>query len=209
MQYRNIWVVPHSSWDGTDAPGYESLTHGDSLDGWTQRGGGAEYTISDGVITGETRPNQPNSFLCTSRPYRDFILELEYMVDDELNSGVQIRSNSLSSYQNGRVHGYQVEIDPSDRAWSAGIYDESRRGWLANLEAHAAARSAFKHNAWNKLRVIARGDVMRTYLNGVPAAILVDGSTPTGFIGLQVHGEGDRADSLQVRWRDIRIRELK
>ncbi|MCK5456991.1 MAG: DUF1080 domain-containing protein [Melioribacteraceae bacterium] len=103
---------------------------GKSLEGWEQKGGEAEYKVEDGMIVGVSKVKTPNSFLCTKKKYGNFILELEFLVDDRMNSGIQIRSNSFEDYKNGRVHGYQVEIDPSDRAWSAGIYDEARRGWL-------------------------------------------------------------------------------
>ena len=119
-----------------------SLFNGKNLDGWVQRGGKAKYSVEDGVIVGKTVPNTPNSFLCTERDYDNFELELEFKVHPELNSGVQIRSNSLPDYKNGRVHGYQVEIDPSERAWSAGIYDESRRGWICDLKDNTKARYA-------------------------------------------------------------------
>ena len=52
-----------------------------------------------------------------------------------------MRSLSDPDYKKGRVHGYQVEIDPSDRAWSAGIYDEARKGWLYSLENNPKALS--------------------------------------------------------------------
>ncbi len=97
------------------------LFDGKSLEGWTQKGGKAKYEVEDGVIVGKTVPGTPNSFLCTKKLYADFELEVEFKVHQELNSGVQIRSNSLPDYRNGVVHGYQVEIDPSDRAWSGGI----------------------------------------------------------------------------------------
>ncbi|MHC4947436.1 MAG: family 16 glycoside hydrolase [Planctomycetota bacterium] len=209
VRYRDVWIRPAApTWEGPDAEGFERLFDGASLDGWRRLGGGADYRAEDGQIVGTTRPDQPNSFLCTTRTFDDFVLELEFRVHPELNSGVQIRSNSLPDYRDGRVHGYQVEIDPSDRAWSAGIYDEARRGWLATLEDNEPARRAFRPDAWNRLRVVARGDTIRTWLNGVPAARLVDPMTPSGFIGLQVHGVGDRADPLEVRWRDVRVRVL-
>ena len=109
----------------------------------------------------------------------------------------------------GRVHGYQVEIDPSDRAWTAGIYDEGRRGWLNDLANNEPARKAFKQGDWNKLRVECRGDSIKTWLNGVPAADLHDDMTPKGFIALQVHGVGARTEPLEVRWRNIRIAEVE
>lgn len=184
------------------------LFNGKDLDGWVQRGGEAKYTVEDGAIVGTTVPKTPNSFLCTEKDYANFILELEFKVDPTLNCGVQIRSNSLPDYKDGQVHGYQVEIDPSDRGWSGGIYDEGRRGWLDDLSGKPAARYAFRQNEWNRFRVEAVGDRIRTFVNDVPAADLTDDMTATGFIALQVHGIGNREETLQVLYRNIRIQDL-
>lgn len=184
------------------------LFNGKDLSGWVQRGGEAKYAVEDGVIVGTTVPKTPNSFLCTEKNYANFILEVEFKVDPTLNCGVQIRSNSLPEYKKGQVHGYQVEIDPSDRGWSGGIYDEGRRGWLDDLSDNPAARYAFKQDQWNHYRVEAVGDRIRTFVNGVPAANLVDDLTASGFIALQVHGIGNRDESLQVRYRNVRIQDL-
>ena len=162
---------------------WTSLFNGESLDGWIQRGGKAKYTVEDGCIVGRTIPKTPNSFLCTEKQYGDFILEYEFKVDPRLNSGVQIRSQTKES---GRVFGYQVEIDPDtnrNRMWTGGIYDEARRGWLNDLSKNEKARKAFKPNDWNKIKVHANGDSIRTWINGVPAADLVDSMTQSGFIG--------------------------
>lgn len=204
----------------TVADDFHPLFDGKSLDGWKQHGGKAKYRVENGEIIGSSVPNTSNSFLCTEKEYGDFILELEFKVDPALNSGVQIRSQVFDQPQeaeiNGkkykfgadRVHGYQVEIDPSDRAWSAGIYDEGRRGWLADLKNNEAARKAFKQGDWNKFRVECRGDSIKTWINDVPAADLTDSVTPKGLIALQVHGVGARTEPLEVRWRNIRIQEL-
>ncbi len=184
------------------------LFDGKSLNGWRQRGGKATYRVEDGTIVGASAPNTPNTFLCTEKDWDDFELEIEFKVDPLLNSGVQIRSNSLPEYHDGRVHGYQVEIDPSDRGWTGGIYDEGRRGWLAPLAENTAARYGFREGQWNKLRIVAIGDSIKTFLNGVPAADLVDSKTANGFIGLQVHSVGDKRESLEVRWRNIRLRPI-
>ncbi|MCP4378458.1 MAG: DUF1080 domain-containing protein, partial [bacterium] len=152
---------------------FVSLFDGKTLDGWKQLGGKGKYEVKDGAIVGSSVPNTPNSFLCTKKSYGDFVLEYEFKVDPSLNSGVQIRSNSIKSYRSGRVHGYQVEIDPSKRAWSAGIYEESRRGWLNNLRDNEPARKAFKQGQWNRIRVEAIGDSIKTWINGVAAADLV------------------------------------
>ena len=185
------------------------LFDGRNLDGWTQKGGNARYEVRDGVIVGTTVEKTPNSFLTTVRPYSDFILELEFRVDSLLNSGIQIRSNSLPEYNNGQVHGYQVEIDPSKRAWSGGIYEEGRRGWLFNLQGRPAPQQAFRQGEWNHYRIEARGDHLRTWVNGVLAADMVDSMTAEGFIGLQVHSIGSpELAGRTVEWRNLRIREL-
>lgn len=194
-----------------------SLFDGKTLDGWTPRGGKAPYRVEDGAIVGTTVPGvevkgkmksgTPNTFLCTDTMYGDFILELEFNVDPAMNSGVQIRSNSLKEYKNGRVHGYQVEIDPSARAWTGGIYDEGRRGWLCDLEGKEEARKAFKNGEWNHFRIEARGDSIKTWVNGIPAADLTDFMTASGFIALQVHGSKEK-ERHEVRWRNIRIQDL-
>src|SRR5437868_15098297 len=182
------------------APGWVQLFNGKDLDGWVQRGGKAKYRAEDGQIVGASVPNTGNSFLCTKRDYADFILELEFKVDPPLNSGVQVRSHCFEEEKTvelagkkvripaGRVHGYQVEIDPSDRAWTGGIYDEGRRGWLVKLEDNERARKAFKHNEWNHFKIECKSDSIKTWLNDVPAADLKDNITPKGLIALQVHG---------------------
>ncbi len=185
---------------------WEPLFDGKTFNGWEQMGGDAEYAIRDGAIVGTTVMNTPNSFLATKRVYGDFILELDFKVDTSMNSGIQIRSNSFPQYREGRVHGYQVEIDPSDRAWSGGIYDESRRGWLNTMENNAEAGKAFKTNDWNHYRIEAIGDTLKTWVNGVPAAHLIDEKTESGFIALQVHSIKEEYQAgTEILWKDIKI----
>lgn len=134
-----------------------------------------------------------------------FILEFEFKIESGLNSGVQFRSESLKEYQNGRVHGYQYEIDSSPRAWSGGIYDEARRAWIYRLTANPPARKAFKSNEWNRGRIEAIGNSIRTWVNGIECANIIDDVTPSGFIALQVHEVGKNEDGKTVAWRNIRI----
>src|SRR5207253_2322222 len=201
--------------------GWLDLFNGKDLEGWVRRGGKAEYRAENGEIVGQTVPNTSNSFLCTKKNYANFILELEFKVDSRLNSGVQIRSECFAEPKTvelngrkikvpaGRVHGYQVEIDPSERAWTGGIYDEGRRGWLVDLKHNQPARGAFKQHEWNKFRIECRADSIKTWLNGVAAAELKDSVTASGFIGLQVHGVKDKQEPLDVHFRNLRIKELK
>lgn len=192
-----------------DQKGWQTLFNGKNFDGFVQLNGNAPYTIEDGAMVGTTKKGEPNSFMATTQEYGDFILEFECEADTSLNSGVQFRSKSIQEYQNGRVHGYQCEIDPSDRAWSGGIYDESRRGWLVTNEDNPAAKAAYKKFGWNQYRIEAIGNNIRIWLNGVNTANLYDDLTPSGFIAFQVHGiYGNKPwqEGKQVKFRNIRIK---
>ncbi len=185
---------------------WENLFNGKDFKGWKQLNGKATYEIQQGEIVGTTVANEPNSFMATEKDYGDFILELEYKVPQGMNSGIQFRSLSKLDYMNGRVHGYQFEVDPSDRAWTGGIYDEARRDWLYTLEYNPTAKSAFKKDEWNKIRLECIGTSLRTFVNGMPAAHVVDDVTLSGFIALQVHAlYGNEGPGRQIRWRNIRI----
>lgn len=185
---------------------WQSLFNGNDLKGWKQLNGKAVYQVKNGEITGTTVAGEPNSFLCTEKNYGDFVLELELLVDTSMNSGIQFRSLSTPDYMNGRVHGYQMEVDPSARQWSGGIYDEARKGWLYTMEYNPTGKKAFKNNTWNKYRIECIGNVLRTWVNGIPTANVVDDQTATGFIALQVHAiPKDIAPGKQIRWKNIRI----
>ncbi len=195
------------AWASAAEGGWVSLFNGKDLTGWEQKNGLAKYEAKDGCIVGNSAPNSPNSFLCTTKDYGDFELEFEVKIDAALNSGVQIRSHSIPGYQNGRVHGYQVEIAVG--GFSGGIYDEARRGKFLNAEQPTdKIKGLLKDNEWAKYRVICKGDHIQTWVNGVQVTDLKDDMTKSGFIGLQVHGVGQRTDPLRASWRNLRLREL-
>lgn len=180
------------------------------LRGWRPVGGKATYEVVDKMIVGSTVMNTPNTFLVSDARFTDFVLELDVWVDSTLNSGIQIRSNSYPDYNDGVFHGYQVEIDPSPRAWSGGIYDESRRGWLQNPEGKPAAQHAFRNGVWNHYKIEARGPRLRTWINDIPVADLTDNMTLSGHIGLQVHaigGDSAKANKV-VKWRHLKLINL-
>ncbi|MFH1268250.1 MAG: DUF1080 domain-containing protein [Planctomycetota bacterium] len=186
----------------SEEEGFVPLFDGKTLDGWKKAGGEATYRVDDGCIVGEVGPGS-NTFLCTEKTYGDFILKLEVKLDVPGNSGIQFRSHLRE--KDGRVFGYQCEIDPSERAWSGGIYDESRRGWLYPLKDDEAARKAFKLDDWNEYVIEAIGPSLKTWVNGVPCAKLTDDADADGFIALQVHS----GQQGRIRWRNVRIKEVK
>ncbi|MBV6645589.1 MAG: DUF1080 domain-containing protein, partial [Cyclobacteriaceae bacterium] len=196
-----IWAL--SSYGQND---WQTLFNGKNLKNWTKLNGTADYEIVDGSIVGTSKLNTPNTFLATEKTYGDFILELDVKVDNKLNSGVQIRSLSKKDYRDGRVHGYQVEIDPSPRAYSGGIYDEARRGWLYPLGVNPKGRKAFRTGEWNTYHIEAIGNEIRTWINGVMCANVVDDLTAEGFIALQVHSISKESQAgTKVMWKNIRI----
>lgn len=197
-----ILILPIQSY----SQNWQPMFDGEIFDGWTKLNGDAEYQIEGDVITGIARMDTPNTFLATDKTYGDFILEFDVKVDPRLNSGVQIRSESRDDYMDGRVHGYQVEIDPSNRAWSGGIYDEARRGWLYPITKNEDCNDAFRNGLWNSYRIEAVGNEIKTWVNGVQCSNLYDSMTSEGFIALQVHSiYDDEQEGATVQWRDVKI----
>lgn len=188
--------------------GWVNLFNGKDLSGWELIEGTATYEVKDGEIVGTTVPKNPNGVLCTKDTFANFVLEMEVNVDTALNSGIQIRSHTKDVKGVKEVYGYQIEVDPSSRAWSAGIYDSRRRGWLVDLKDKPEAQQAFKNEEWNHYKIYANADTIKTWLNDVPVATLVDSLDSNGFIGLQVHQSASN-ESLKVRFRNIRIKVLK
>jgi hypothetical protein len=201
------------------------LFNGKNLDGWSVHSGTATYAVEDGAIVGTAVLGSPNTFLCTNREYGDFLLEFEVKVDTELNSGVQIRSQIAPEEMvlrfehqgkmverkipKDRVYGYQVEI-AANSPNAGNIYDEARRAvFLDDFSAKPAAQTAFRDGQWNRYRVEARGDSIKTWVNGIACADIRDSMTLRGIIGLQVHAvPKDKFKPYQVRWRNLRLREL-
>ena len=201
-----LCVVFHSLFFFSASAQWKSLFNGKDLKGWNQKNGKAKFTVENGEIVGTTVANTPNSFLCTNEEYGDFIFEVDLKVENAMNSGIQFRSLSKADYMDYRVHGYQMEVDPTDRAWSGGIYDEARRDWLYIPNINPEGKKAFKKGDWNKYRIEAIGSTIRTWINGIPVAHLIDDMTPKGLIALQVHAiYGDMKEGMKIRWKNIRI----
>ena len=155
--------------------GWQSLFDGKTLNGWKLMTGKAEYKVEDGVIVGTTVMNSPNSFLvCEKKFAGDFILELEAMITDTAsNSGIQFKSNfdSTGNKGQGKVFGYQFEIDPSSRKWSGGLYDEGRREWLYPGSLNSKAQVMLTPNVFHKIRVECIGNTIKTWLDEVATAM--------------------------------------
>jgi len=174
------------------------LFNGRDLTGWRQVGD-AQWSVESGELVGRVGGGK-QSFLVTEREFSDFALELE-LQNLGGNSGVQVRSHQRD---NGQVYGYQIEVDPSERAWSGGLYDEGRRLWLVDLKDKPEARAAFKKGEWNRYRIELVGSRIRSWVNGVPVVDAIDNADSSGFIALQVHSGND----CSMRWRNLRLTDL-
>ena len=110
-----------------------------------------------------------------------------------------------------KVYGYQAEVDPKDRRWSGGLYDEGRRGWLHPVKGDSASETAFRTGPgqafrpgqWNRYRIEAVGDSIKIYVNDTLTTAYRDSMDREGHIGIQHHGEAGKV----YRYRNLRIRE--
>ena len=192
--------------------GWVDLFDGKTLNGWKKITGTADYKIEDGAIVGITVPGSPNTFLVTEKEYGDFVLELEVKIEDTTsNSGIQFRSHYNPEMSNGqaegRVYGYQYELDPSARRWTGGVYDEARREWLYPLSLNPGSQNAFKVGVYNKVRVECVGNNIKTWVNDKAAAYVIDTMDRKGFIALQVHAISKPEQAGEkIYWRNIRIK---
>lgn len=188
-------------------PPWQDITPRAGLQGWHRTGGSATYEVVNGELVGRAVPGKTNSWLVSDATYGDYIMEFDARTDPVLNSGVMVRGQSRPDYRNGVVHGYQAEIDPSARAWSAGLYDEQRRLWLYSLGRNDPARRAFRSGDWNHYRIEAIGNRLRTWINGVPAADIADDTDARGFIAFQVHAIPDEQarKGPEARFRNVRL----
>jgi quinoprotein glucose dehydrogenase len=221
------------------ASGWIDLFDGSTLNGWAHLNGAHTYAVEDGAIVGRTVEGSAsmNSFLCTLQEFDDFELELETMIDRITNSGIQIRSRARPvqgtgrgfDASAGRVNGPQVEIRRTYKGQPATglLYGEALgTGWLSAQRRIDEGHSHFIDEGWNKLRIVAAGPRIQTWVNGQPVEDLVNEAVykthPSGFIGLQIHGLSERELSLPlhaasgvtprqplvIKWRNIRIRSL-
>ena len=175
----------------TSKSGWVTLTDCENLDGWKKIGGDGKFYREDGAIVGETVEHSKSTYLCSEKIYKDFILEVEFKVDPVLNSGVQIRGKihdkdfttdhlngnlekGVRTFKAGQIYGYQIDIDPSERSWTGGLYEQGGRGWLVHLEDNKPAQKAFKQHQWNKFKIQVIGNKFVTWVNGVKAIDVTD-----------------------------------
>jgi hypothetical protein len=208
------------------------IFNGSNLDGWVNYGGG-KFFVEDQCIVAEAINGIPNTFLHTEKKYQNFELEFDVKLDTVLNSGVQIRSNIYQKDTQtirwggrfdengdkmiirkkrsaGRFWGYQIEIDPTSRAWSGAIYEEAGRGFLHTPGINQEVKSALKPLEWNHFRVRVKDHHIQSWVNGVMVGDVYDDLTDNGYIALQLHGIGKNKlkANKKIRWKNLSLKVL-
>jgi len=209
----------HDLFDGKTLRGWKVINQD-----WKNPDSKPDFYVEDNMIVCNTTLNTGGGYLVTEESYDDFILELDVKIDTSLNSGVQCRSrvwerDTVTTLFNGKeghykwragyVCGYQIEVDPSERAWSGGLYEPGNRGWLVDLANKEPARKAFRPMDWNHFKIVMDGDKIQTWVNDIPIVDTTEDMSSSGFIGLQFHGANrEWQKGTKVMWKNIKIKEL-
>jgi hypothetical protein len=190
--------------------GMVSLFNGSDLSGWKPLGGTCDFKAAGGFILGTCVPGSQSTYLSTLRDdFDDFLFTCDIQWEVEGNTGVMFRAKVRPKGNRVEVYGPQAEMEgfSGDRGWSGGVYGQSCGGYFYPLwlKEHEEVRQAIQKDDWNRITILAKGNVVKTWVNGIPAAHWVgEGTYDKGFFGLQVH----KGKKGTVRFRNLKVKEL-
>lgn len=175
-----------------------SLFNGKNLDGWIIYGTEKWY-VENGLMVCESGPDKEYGYLGTVEKFKDFELTVDFKQSANGNSGIFFRS----SIEGTKITGWQCEVAPPGNS-SGGIYESYGRGWLIKPEPEKD--KALKMGEWNTMKIVAIGDKITTWLNGVEMITLQDAKigAAEGQIALQIHDGG----GIKVAWKNLFIKKL-
>ncbi len=175
-----------------------SLFNGKDLTGW-QIHGTEKWYVEKGLLVCESGPDKAYGYLSTKEYFDDFELNLEFKQEADGNSGVFFRS----TVEGTKITGWQVEVAPPNNH-SGGIYESYGRGWL--IQPEPEKEKYLKMGKWNKMKIIVKGDEVRTYLNGHEMVFIKDEKIGKGkgSVALQIHDGG----GIKVYWRNLELKKL-
>ena len=178
--------------------GSKKIFNGKNLKGWTVHGTEKWY-VENGELVCESGPDKQYGYLSTDKSYKNFILEYDFKLEANGNSGVFIRS----SIDGTKISGWQVEVAPPGSS-TGGIYESYGRGWL--IKPSKEDEKILSPDGWNKGKIRVSNDEVTTWLNGKQMVFFKDNKigNGNGFIALQIHDGG----GIKVRWKNIRITKL-
>jgi Domain of Unknown Function (DUF1080) len=202
------------------------------FDGKTMKNWDADTThwrIENGIFIGEVSQEKPlktNTFLIyKGKVPENFEFMATYRISPEGNSGVQYRSDPVENVAYG-LKGYQADIDGANR-YTGQNYEERGRGFLAMRGQQATLQTGQKptitgtvgdsdklkeqirKDDWNTIHIIAKGNNMKHYINGVLMSETTDEDLTKrkleGLIGLQVHVMA----KMKVEYKEIFLKAIK
>lgn len=188
---------------------WQQLFDGSTMDGWEVRDANSPVLVKDGAIVAYHKDSTGHTYICTQESFNNFILELEVKVTGDLNSGILIRGIVDPDLNNGKAHGYQMEIDQSERQWTGGIFEEMGRGWLYSLQDKDEERKAYKPSEWNTYRIEVIDDIFKIWVNDQPVLHMSDNKTQEGVIGFQIHNLSKKFKGGSVSFRNVKILTAK
>ncbi len=199
MKYTLLFLTFFMVANATQAQRFKKIFNGKDLTGWTNNGTEKWY-VDRGELVCESGPDKKYGYLSTNKPYKNFILELDFKLEANGNSGVFIRS----SIEGTKISGWQVEVAPPN-SHTGGIYESYGRGWL--IQPKPEDEKYLNATDWNHMRIEVINDVVTSFLNGHQMVQLKDEKIGqgNGFIALQIHDGG----GIKVRWKKIKVKELK
>lgn len=193
----------------SDQEPWKVIFNGKNVDGWEIRDGLAEAWVEDGLLLTQQIDSLNFPYLVYQEEFSDYIMECEIKLTGPLNSGILIRGISDPDLNNGKIHGFQMEIDQTERRWTGGIYEERGRLWLTPLEGmgegEEEALNAYIVSDWNHYRIEAIADTFKIWVNGIPTSHLIDSKTDLGLIGFQIHKIGPGIETGVLRIKNLRI----
>lgn len=172
------------------AAGWISLFDGHSLMGWTRHDDGANWSVQEGVITAN---EGPVDLLCTSVPFADYELEVDFRMEEGGNSGLFLRT--LDRPQDVATDCYELNIaDAHPEGFTTGSF-VGRQGTPEPIAGSGG---------WKTFHVTAEGNQFTVYLDGHLVQQYVDESSTAraaGLIGLQ-------KNKGKVEFRNLLLRPL-
>jgi len=187
-----VSLIAGAVWSAEPEPELESIFNGKDLTGWTA--GKKEniwWSVKDGVLVGQSDPKRKGSVLQTEKEYTDLIVEMEVRFSGNIDSGIFIRK------------GWQCQIGVSrslKKDMTCSVY---ARGKYANQAKNTD--KLLKKDDWNLIRIEAKGENFRIFLNNEKVLEFNDKGFPgPAPIGLQIHPNVN----MKVEFRNIKAKEL-
>jgi hypothetical protein len=168
--------------------GWIRLFDGQTLMGWTKTDG-ANWRVKDNAIVAT---EGTNSLLCTSVPFSDYEVSLDFRAEEKTNSGLFLRTPLVP--MDPARDCFELNIAPKDNPFPTGslVFRQKRNDSIVDPAP----------NEWHNLKALVQGDRVITWLDGVQTCEYQDTTNlRSGFVGLQFR-EG------KIEFREIKIRPL-